>query len=99
MVLYFIFCTLAWNFFYQVGVSSANSNPGAGEHNGHFLEINARKTGRDTMQVATRPWCERSPPGYPLPLYARVEGSGGRSDEQRRPRRARGRGATAMRVV
>ena len=22
------------------------------------------------MQVVTRPWCERPPPGYPLPLYA-----------------------------
>ena len=24
-------------FLYQVGASSANSNPGAGEHKGHFL--------------------------------------------------------------
>ena len=29
---------LAWIFLYQVGASSANSNPGAGELNGHFLE-------------------------------------------------------------
>ena len=36
------------------------------------------------MQVVTRPWCERPPPGYPLPLYARAEGSGDRSDEQHR---------------
>ena len=51
------------------------------------------------MQVVTRPWCMRPPPGYPLPLYARAEGSGGQSDERRRPLRARGRRATAMRAV
>ena len=51
------------------------------------------------MQVVRRPWCERPPPGYPLPLYARAEGSGGWSDEQRRPRRVRGRCATATRAV
>lgn len=33
------------------------------------------------MQVVLMPWCEQLPPGYPLPLYARAEGSGGRSDE------------------
>ena len=31
---YFVFCL---EFLYQVGASSANSNPGAGEHKGHFL--------------------------------------------------------------
>ena len=47
---------------------------------------------RDTavMQVVTRPWCERPPPGYPLPLYAQAEDSGRRSDEQH----CRGLGAT-----
>ena len=33
-------------FLYQVGASSANSNPGDDEHKCHFLEINTRKTGR-----------------------------------------------------
>ena len=47
MVLYYIFLYFFLEFLYQVGASSANSNPGAGEHNGHFLEINTRKTGRD----------------------------------------------------
>ena len=51
------------------------------------------------MQVVTRPWCERPPPGYPLPLYARAEGLGGRSDEQRRPRYVQGRRAMATRAV
>ena len=32
------------------------------------------------MQVVSRPWCERPPPGYRLPLYARAEGSGGWGD-------------------
>ena len=31
---YFVLCL---EFLYQVGASSANSNPGAGEHKGHFL--------------------------------------------------------------
>ena len=51
------------------------------------------------MQVVSRPWCERPPPGYPLPSYARPEGSGGRSDKHRRPRRIRGRHATTTRAV
>ena len=51
------------------------------------------------MQVVLRPWCELPPPGYPLPLYARAKGLGGQSDEQRRPRRIRGRRATATRAV
>ena len=38
-------------FLYQVGASSANSNPGAGEHDDHFLEINTRKTGRDKLGI------------------------------------------------
>ena len=32
---YFVLCL---EFLYQVGASSANSNPGASEHKGHFLE-------------------------------------------------------------
>ena len=35
--------------------------------------------------VVSRPWYERLAPGYPLPLYAQAEGSGGRSDERCRP--------------
>ena len=33
------------------------------------------------MQVVMRPWCERPPPGYPLPLYAQAGGLGGRGNE------------------
>ena len=51
------------------------------------------------MQVVTRPWCERRPPRYPLPLYARAKGSGGRSDKQHRPRRTRDRRATVTHAV
>ena len=46
----------------------------------------------------TRPWCERPPPGFPLPLYAQAEGSGERDGELRRPHRRRGRRAVAARV-
>ena len=38
---YFVFCL---EFLYQVGASSANSNPGTDEHDGLFLEIYTRKT-------------------------------------------------------
>ena len=37
---HFAFCL---EFLYQVGASSANSNPGADEHDGLFLEIDTRK--------------------------------------------------------
>ena len=40
---YFVFCL---EFLCQVGALSANSNPGADEHKGHFLRINTLKTGR-----------------------------------------------------
>ena len=46
MVLYYIFC-ICLEFLYQVGASSANSYPGAGEHKGHFLGISTRRIGRD----------------------------------------------------
>ena len=41
LVLHILYFCL--EFLYQVGASSANSNPGAGEHDGHFLEINVWK--------------------------------------------------------
>jgi hypothetical protein len=47
----------------------------------------------------TRPWCERPPPGYSLPLYAQAEGSGGRDGERRRPRRSHGRRAMVTHAV
>ena len=51
------------------------------------------------MQVVTRPWCERPPPGYPLPLYGQAEGSGGRGGEQRCPCRGHGRRAVVTHAV
>ena len=47
----------------------------------------------------SRPWCERPPPGYRLPLYAQVEGSGGRGGEQCRPCCGRGRRAVVARAI
>ena len=47
----------------------------------------------------TRPWCERPPPGFPLPQYARAEGPGERDDERHHPRGRRGRRAMAARAV
>ena len=38
----------------------------------------------------SRPWYERPPPGFPLPLYARAEGPEEGDIERRRPRRRRG---------
>ena len=39
-------------------------------------------------QVVSRPWCERPPPGFPLPLYAHVEGpEGADADRHERHRR------------
>ena len=49
--------------------------------------------------VVSRPWYERPPPGYPLPLYAHADDSGGRSDERRRPRQGRGRRAMEAHTV
>ena len=47
----FHFCL---EFLYQVGASSANSYPGAGEHKGHFLEINTWKIGRHSTTTDRR---------------------------------------------
>src|SRR3954462_10364 len=46
--------------------------------------------GRDeeAHQVVSRPWCERPPPGFPLPLYAHIEGAEG-VDADRHGRRRR----------
>ena len=46
----------------------------------------------------SRPWCER-PPGFPLPLYARLEGPAGVDAELHGRRRRRRRRVTAVRVV
>src|SRR3954468_797212 len=46
----------------------------------------------EDRRVVSRPWYERPPPGFPLPLYAHVEGlEGGDADPrvQRRRRRRR----------
>ena len=42
---------------------------------------------RDVVErpEVTRPWHERPPPGYPLPLYAQAEGSEGGGNNRRRP--------------
>ena len=51
------------------------------------------------QQEAPRPWYERPPPGFPLPLYARVVGPGGEGVEQHRRCRRRRRRVTVVRVV
>ena len=44
------------------------------------------------LQVVPRPWGERAPPGFPLPLYAHVEGpEGANADRHGRRRRWRRR--------
>ena len=47
-------------------------------------------------QEVSRPWCERPPPGFPLPLYAHIEGSEG-VDVERHERRRRRRRVTKAR--
>ena len=51
------------------------------------------------MQVVTRPWCERPPPGYPLPLNAQAGGSGRGDGERRCARRGHGRRVAVARVA
>ena len=48
---YFVFFL---EFLYQVGASSANSNPGADEHDGLFWKFITRKTGRDSLGIRAR---------------------------------------------
>ena len=50
-------------------------------------------------QEVSRPWFERPPPGFPLPLYARIEGPEGTGAERHHQRRRRRRRITAVRVV
>ena len=50
-------------------------------------------------QEVSRPWCERPPPGFPLPLYAHLEGPAGADAERHGRRRRRRRRVTAVRVV
>lgn len=40
--------------------------------------------------VATRPWYERTPPGFPLPLYAQARGFGEGGSASRRTSHGRG---------
>src|SRR4051812_41016500 len=51
------------------------------------------------LQEASRPWYERPPPGFPLPLYACVVGPGGEGVERHRQRRCRRRRVTVVRIV
>ena len=49
---YFVPCL---EFLYQVGTSSANSNPGAGEHTGRFSgNLLSQKSGRDRLGIRAR---------------------------------------------
>ena len=50
-------------------------------------------------QEVSRPWFERPPPGFPLPLYARIEGPEGVGAERRRQRRHLRWRITAVRIV
>lgn len=51
------------------------------------------------LQVVSRPLCERAPPGFPLPLYAHVEGHEGADADHHGRRRRRRRLATKVWVV
>src|SRR3954470_23290315 len=57
--------------------------------------------GRDEENrlVAPRPWYERPPPGFPLPLYAHAEGSGRGDTDPLSQRRWRRRRVTKVLVV
>ena len=50
-------------------------------------------------QVVSRPWCERAPPGFPLPLYAHIEGPEGADADRHGRRRHRRRRVTKVWVV
>src|SRR4051794_8476528 len=50
------------------------------------------------LQEASRPWYERPPPGFPLPLFARVVGLGGEGVERHQQRRRRHRRVTVVRI-
>lgn len=50
-------------------------------------------------QEVSRPWFERPPLGFPLPLYTRIEGPEGAGTERHRQRHHRRRRITAVRVV
>src|SRR3954462_8390587 len=50
-------------------------------------------------QVVSRPWCERPPPGFPLPLYAHIKGSEGVDADRHGRRRRRRRWVTKVWVV
>src|SRR4051812_10975750 len=78
LVLHMLYSCL--EFLCQVGASSANSNPGADELVGHFLEINVRKTGRDNGPPI---FCEKNC----FPLTAGTHRTGHRiSQKKRSPR-------------
>ena len=50
-------------------------------------------------QEVSRPWFERPPPGFLLPLYTQIEGPGGEGAERHRHSCRRRRRITAVRVV
>ena len=50
-------------------------------------------------QEASRSWFEQPPPGFPLPLYTRIEGPGDVGAERHRQSRRRHRRITMVRVV
>src|SRR4051812_19251864 len=58
-----------------------------------------RRRDEGTLQVVPRPWGERAPPGFPLPLYAHVEGSDGADADRHGRRRRRRRRVTKVWVI
>ena len=50
-------------------------------------------------QVVSRPWCERAPPGFPLPFYTHNEGPEGADADHHGRRRRRRRRVTKVWVV
>ena len=55
--------------------------------------------GEGARQEVSRPWCEQSSPGFPLPLYAHLEGPAGVDVERHGRHCRRRRRVTAVRVV
>ena len=51
------------------------------------------------LQVVPRPWGERAPPGFPLPLYAHIEGPKGVDADRHGRRHRRRRRVTKVWVV
>src|SRR3954466_7193355 len=58
-----------------------------------------RDRDEEDRQVVSRPWYERPPPGFPLPLYAHAEGLEGGDADPRGQHRRRRRRVTKVWVV